>query len=484
MRFKLEPFAHQRKEFEEHCKTAARLLPWDPGVGKTKSCIDLAASLHLAHEISGVLVVAPNGVHRAWAEDEIPLHLSPDVENFRCLMWNQRKCRTKTFQQEMEKFAAHVGLSFLFISYDSLMTQDCANFVKNFFAANRCLYVLDESQFAKTPSAKRTIRVLATSKYAPYRRALSGTPIDDTPFDLYSQIKFLDHKLLHEYGVADFFSFKANFGVFEKRRVLIRGRTQLIDKVTGFRNLHILKQMVERIGTRVRKSEITDMPPKLFSKIYFEMTPEQRRIYEELRDEYRAWLSGEEFVTAAMAMTRIVRFQQITSGYVPGDDDGELIPIPGPNPRLGALATILEEVRGKHIIWAKYDRDVDLILELAKDMGRSAVRYDGLVPEEQRAVNKEEFLRGSAELFVSKTRVGGTGLNLQVASYMTFYNTTFEYGKRLQAEDRANRIGSTGALNIRDIVATGTVDEKIIESLRTKHEVASFVMGEEVRSWV
>ncbi len=487
MEFKTKPFAHQLDEFDKSKEWEHRGLFWEMGTGKTKPVLDTIAHLYLARKIEGVLVLAPNGVHRNWVSDEIPAHLPDEVAaQLRVLMWQTKKAKTKWFQAKVEELHAHLGLSLLAISYDGFMTKEGSRAAKRLLTKRRCLYVLDEAQFAKTPRAARTKRVLASGPYAPYRRALTGTPVDDSPFDVYTQGKFLDPGVWKRVGIHTAAEFKVFFGVWEHPELVGKklAKDGVRPQLLKYKNLEILNGIVAELGSRVLKEDVLDLPPKLYTKRYFTMSPAQERIYKELEKESRAELAAAKTVTAQLAITRILRLQQVTSGYVPADDEEHLTTITHPNPRLIELAQLLGEVPHKAIVWAKYRNDVDMIMELCKQKKWEAVRYDGKVDPEGRADSIERFQRGSAKLFVANPAVGGEGITLHAARTVIYYNTTYRLGKRLQSEDRAHRIGQEHPVTYVDLIAIDTVDGKIIRALRAKKNVADLVMGDEIAGWI
>lgn len=485
MNFKTEPRPYQLEEFEASRDLAGRILPWEMGLGKSKVVLDTAGHLYRSKKIDGVLILAPDGVHRNWAIDEIPAHLPLEDDEYSCFLWSTRRSRTKKFAAELKRFEGARGLQILCVTYSSLMTKRCAETVKRFLKAGDRLYVADESQYVKNPRAKRTIRVLSSSAYAPYRRALSGTPIDNSPFDLYTQLKFVEPSAWAHLGVSGAAAFRALFGVYERRMTRAGGRLREYNELIKYRNLDLLHATLSKYGKRITKAEVlSDLPPKIYSKRYFEMSNNQREAYEELRKEFVTWLENGDSVTAPLAITRILRLQQVTSGYLPSDANGQLYPLDEKNPRLELAAEVMGELDDKVLVWAKYTRDIDELLRVAEELGEEAVRYDGSTNEEERAEAIESFQRGTAKFFVAHPDCAGVGLTLHAAKFELFYNTTFRMGKRLQAEDRPHRIGLKHPLTIIDLVAAGTVDEKILESLRTKRELSDRIYGEEIKSWV
>lgn len=476
MRFLTDPFPFQRRVLEESAARDAYGLWHDPGLGKSKQALDYATHLFDTKAITGLVVVAPNGVHRNWAVNEIPRHL-PDADSFAKVLWFTKRAKTS----EHRLAAEHALLSeraILLLSYDALMTPEGAAYVRRFLDRFRSLLVLDESQYVKTPGAQRTKRVLAMARYAPYRRELSGTFLANGPFDAYSQLRFLSPAAWLEAGCLSFAAFRNVFGVFERR--FLAGGARHYDHLVSYKNLDLLSKTIAKWGSRLKQEDVlSDLPERTYSRRYFSLSTRARSIYEDLKRNYLVERETGGILTAPLAIVRLLRFQQITSGYLPASDlEPELMPIEERNPRLACLVETLEELRGTPtLVWAKYDRDVDLVMTAAREAGWRPVRFDGLVSEEQRAANLKAFQDdATADLFVSKASVGGVGLTLTRARAEVFYNTGWQPAEREQAERRAYRIGTKHPVVIYDIVAEGTVDETILDTLAEKGDIIARVM--------
>lgn len=479
-----KPFSHQATELKQHGTDDLRGLFWEMGTGKTKPVIDSFAHFYDARELTGLSVLAPNGVHRNWERNEIPLHFPPDLlERSKILAWQTSKARTKWFKAEAEALLKHNdGPAILLMSYDGLMTDLGAKFQRRFLDTFPSLYGLDESQMAKHSRTKRTKRVLASSRYARVRRIMSGTLVDDSPFDVFAQLKFLSPAIWDDIGCRTFAAFKQQFGVWQEMR---RKDGKAFPHCVSFKNLQLLNQIVAQWGSRVLRDDVLDLPPKLYTTRYFEMTPEQHRAYQEIREDFVTLLDDGDLLTAALAITRMLRLQQITSGYLPSDTQEKLRPLGKTNPRLRCLLETLEGAPdGKRLVWAKFREDIRLIREACEAQGWSCVTYDGSTDENERLVNLERFQRGEVDVMVANPAVGGTGINLTAASVIVFYNTSFKLGERLQAESRADRYGQKNSLLFVDLAAQGTIDEYIISALRRKLQTAALVMGDQLRAWL
>jgi len=253
--------------------------------------------------------------------------------------------------------------------------------------------------------------------------------------------------------------------------------------VTGFKNLPELSEKLKPFSYRVLKEDCLDLPAKIYMKRNIELTSEQRKLYEQMRKEALATLNNKT-VTTMTALTQLMRLHQITCGHFTADDKSiQTIK----NNRLTELLDVLDEIEGKAIIWAHYQYDVQTIVAaLEKKYGPgSVVDYYGLTPQDQRQTNKDNFQNNpDTRFFVGTPQTGGYGLTLTAANTVIYYSNGYDLEKRLQSEDRAHRIGQKKSVTYIDIMADETIDTKIVKSLRKKINIASEVLGEELKSWI
>ena len=202
-----------------------------------------------------------------------------------------------------------------------------------------------------------------------------------------------------------------------------------------------------------------------------------------MKKEAIAVLKGKQSTTVN-TLTQLMRLQQITCGHFTADD-GSTQPIK--NNRIAELMNVLEETEGKAIIWAHYQYDMIKIMEAIKDRygPGSFVDYYGLTPKDERQDNITKFQGDpKCRFFIGTPSTGGYGITLTAANTVIYYSNGYDLEKRLQSEDRAHRIGQKKSVTYVDIMADDTVDEKIVKALRKKINIASEVLGEELRSWI
>lgn len=480
------PFQHQETHLREHAHKRSWGLLWEQGTAKTKPIIDTACLMYANDRIDGLLVVAPPGVERNWNTDEIPKHMPPQFrEATRVEIFSTKKKNTKDHKWRMKTIMEHRGLAVLLISYSAFMTDMGKKVVREFLTKRRTLYVLDESHNIKTPKAKRTQAICRSAPLATYRRILTGTPIAQGPFDLYSQIRFLDENFWKRKGIGGAVEFRQYFGEWLTRDEVRRrlGYDPGYDRLIRYRNLDQLSEWLGEISDRVTKDEVLDLPPKLYSKRYFDMSPAQRALYEQMEEELAVTLKSGDVVEGQLPIVLLLRLQQILCGYLPTDREEEpTVKIEDKNSRIGIMESIRDEQSRPAIVWARFREDINQLMDL---LGDEAVRYDGAVDEDEAELNKKKFQAGDAKWFVGTAAKGGPGLTLTQAKTVVYYSNSFKLVDRLQSEDRAHRAGmDEHPVNIIDLAVPDTIDEKIIANLRSKVDIASQVTGDNLREWI
>ena len=473
-KFKTKPYAHQLTALEKSWNRETYAYFMEMGTGKTKVLIDNAAMLYDKGKINGVLIVAPKGVVGTWYNQEIPTHLPSHIENV-TILW-QSNINKKQLEKLESLFEVEESLHILIMNVEAFSTTKGVDFAAKFLSCHETLMAIDESTTIKNPKAKRTKSIIKLSERAKYRRIMTGSPVTKNPLDLFSQCYFLDpFHLNHE----SYYSFRMRYAVMKTAN--IAGRK--IQLVSDFRNLGELSEKLKPFSYRVLKEDCLDLPDKIYMKRQINLSPDQYKLYEQMKKEALAILNGKK-VTTVNALTQLMRLHQITCGHFTSDD-GSTQPIK--NNRIDELMDVLEEIEGKAIIWAHYQYDITTIIkEVTKVHGPgSVVDYYGLTPQDERQPNIKKFQSDPrCRFMVGTPSTGGYGITLTAANTVIYYSNGYDLEKRLQSEDRAHRIGQQKSVTYVDILADETVDEKIVKSLRKKINIASEVLGEELKSWI
>ena len=475
-KFKTEPYAHQRKALERSWEREYFAYFMEMGTGKSKVLIDNAAMLYNQGSINGMLLIAPKGVYKNWYEDQIPTHL-PDYINTKVVLW---KSSDKTHEQTKKLntlFQTGTEFHILIMNVEAFSYDFGKEFARRFLDSHNAMMAIDESTTIKTPTSNRTKNILKLRTLAKYRRILTGSPVTNSPLDLFSQCQFLGSWLLN---TDSYYDFRSRYA--EMRTINLGSHSTNI--VVGYRNLGELSKLIEPFSMHVLKDDCLDLPEKTFMKRQITMTPQQEKLYKAMKKYAMAQLEGKALTTNNV-MVQLMRLHQILCGHFTADD-GTIQDIP--NHRVTELMEILSEVEGKVVIWSHYQRDIETIIKaIRKKYGRDdvVVDYYGKTTMEDRQDNIKKFQEDdNCRFFVGTTQTGGYGITLTAASTMVYYSNGYDLEKRLQSEARIDRIGQKYPMTYIDIVTEDTIDTKVVKALRKKLNIASDIMGEELKEWI
>jgi SNF2 family DNA or RNA helicase len=480
--FRYPPFKHQAAIFNRSKDSEYYGIFADCGLGKSKVVIDTAAYLYLEHKIEAMLVVTIRGVHKQWVEQEVPKHMSPDVATVHCFAWDSSKHETKKHAATVENLFTSAGLKILAINFDACITKDGFNLVQRFCKTFKTILIIDESHQAKNRTSLRAKALLKLSRLCPYRRALTGTPVGNSPEDLYSQLEILAPGLS---GFQSFYTFRSFFCNLITESNYSTGRHYQI--VVSHKNLDVLERHLKTFSSRVLKSEALDLPDQLYQIIPVSLSKNQARLYKELKDNLITELNGQE-VTAPLAIVKLLRLQQILGNHfvpdaTPENMNPEPIAIDQSCPRLEALLDVIEGANGKQVIWSRYVAEIKMITEaLNKKYGAgSAASYFGATSTADRKQLLADFADPNSKLMyaVLQQQSGGTGIDaLKIASYVHYFSNNFSYIDRYQTESRNHRIGTELPVTYFDYVAPNTIDTHILKALHAKRDLSATVVGD------
>ena len=471
-KYKSKPFAHQKKALEMSWDKEVFAYFMEMGTGKSKVLIDNIAMLYNAGKINGALIVAPKGVYKNWFDSEIPNHM-PDYIEKRVGLW-----RTDPKAKDLQPlFKTGAELHILIMNVEAFSTKKGMQFAEKFLNSHKALMGIDESTTIKNPAAKRTKNIVSLRPLTKYRRILTGSPVTKSPLDLFTQCYFLDPYLLDQ---SSYYVFRTRYAVC--RKINVSGRQ--VEIVVGYRNLAELSEKLKPFSYRVLKDDCLDLPKKTYMKRTVELTDEQKKVYKQMKQEAIAFLNG-KMVTSATVITQLMRLHQITCGHFKSND-GTVQDLK--NNRITQLMDILEEVEGKAVIWAHYRHDIEKIVEaISKKYGdNTVVTYfgDTSTDDRQKAIKKIQDKESPVRFIIGTPQTGGYGITLTGASTMIYYSNGYDLEKRMQSEARIDRIGQEKPMTYIDIMAEDTIDDKIVKSLRNKVNIATEIMGEELKAWI
>ena len=488
IKFKTKPYKHQLKCLKKFGRHKAFALLAEMGTGKTWIIINNVADLWTNGLCDAMLVFAPNGVHTNWTRLELPKHM-PDSVPYRAVAW--ATTNAKKYAQEIEalyKYKDGLPLRILTMNWEALQNaKGIAAAIRFANHAKRLMIVCDESDSIKNPKAKRTKALLKLSKEAEWRRIMTGTPINNSPFDAFSQFGFLDPSILE---TSSFYAFKAEYAVLlspdnplvEHIKKKTRFTPQIVARGAGgrpkYKNLDKLSRLIAPHSFRVLKEDCLDLPKKNYKTLLFDMTPQQAAIYKKMRRECR--LVFEEDETPFSKLVAIGKLTQITSGYCIHPELDEPMRIEGATPKMDMLMDRVQTIvnaGSKVIIWARYRIEIADIVQRLRKAKIETVQYHGGIKKTAREEAIDYFENDDkTQAFVGNPQAGGRGITLVAANYVIYFSNSFSLRDRLQSEDRAHRIGQTKNVTYINIAAKGTIDEMIIDALINKKDVADTII--------
>lgn len=531
--YRTTPYAHQKKANELSWNRAAYAYLMEMGTGKTKVAIDEISAMWLANMIDAAVIFAPKGVYMNWVNNEFPTHMPSEVYDEALIVEWRAGGGSKGHQSVLNQLLNYeTGIPILVMNIEALSsgTHGYLYLTQFLKAYKRIAGYVDESTSIRNHAATRTKRMMEIKPRLCFRRIMTGFVAPRSPLDLFAQFSFLDSRIL---GYTSFYAFRSRFAIMKNQ--YFGGRK--VQVVVGYREVDELGRLIAPHSFRVQKDECLDLPPKVYSVREVELTDEQKRIYQEIRENATAALSeprpcdrcvgsGEALntkelygipqvalsdicsqcngtgtvaphVTATEVITQILRLHQVVCGHT-NDEAGNSHDIP--SNRIGELINVLRETDSKTIIWARYRRDIELIVEaVEKEFGSGCiVEYHGGISDERRKLALYRFQgrafdagqwrdcppEKQAQFFVGNAQTGGFGLTLTAAKTVVYFSNDYDLEKRLQSEDRAHRAGQTKSVAYVDLVARATIDEKIIKALRNKINISTSIMGDDYKEWL
>jgi len=503
---KTQPFAHQIRAFEKAQLTNVFANFSDQGTGKTWSSIAEIFALAQLGKIDRVLILAPKGVDANWTNIELPVH-APD-EAAIVALWRPKE--TKKWKEEMTNFFASKQVKILAMNWDAIAFKRGYEVAEWFLSCGSGMIIADESQRIKNPKAKRTKAALKLAAKAKFKRILTGTPATRAPFDLWSQFAFLDERILN---IPSYRAFCCRHAVMAsgsdyemiaikqkiKQKIkrqylnanqemierLVNKRTPLIVKrdVNGapmYLKLEEIQQKIEQHSFRVTKEECLDLPSKIYTQMFFELTTQQQKIYNELKYKLRLILD-DDTIQPLIKLTALQKMSQVCSGYFI-TQEGSTEKIEGANPKLQLLE---EKLNGTPtIIWSIMRQESNDIVTVCKKLQLNYVEYHGEINDKDKAEAIKKFQDGTAQIFIGRQQSAGLGLTLTAAQEVIYYSNSFNLEHRLQSEDRAHRIGQTTKVLYTDLIAEHTVECEMIRALQRKDDMARILVGDQLRQWL
>lgn len=442
------------------------LLAMGMGTGKSLVACMLLLDLCGRRALAGgkpanVMIVCPLRVIQVWAA-QFERHFGLDLVMVGLDEDTGSVAQKTALADEKLRLAAALRRPLVcVINYDSVWRDPWASWAEKHFWD---FIIADEAHRLRTPSGKTSTAFKRLRAHAGYRIGLSGTPMPHGPMDIYAVFRFLDVTI-----------FGPSFSAFRAKYAVMGGFQR--KQITGFQNLAELEALMSRITFRVGP-EVLDLPPATEVTYHCSLTGECARIYKELDEDFVARVK-DGTVTAANAMVKLLRLQQVTGGCVPADD---ATPQRVDSSKVKLFADTLDDIGPEEpvVVFCRFRADLDAVHEAcaqgagprATQMGRASLELSGRRDELKRWQN------GEAQVLAVQIDSGGEGVDLTRARYSVFYSFGFRLEKYEQAKARTHRPGQTKPVTHIHLVARNTVDVKIVRALEKRADIVKSILAE------
>lgn len=475
----MELFDHQKQAVQDAYARPAYALYFEQGTGKTCTVLNII-NRKMEEELKtpdvGGLIICPLITISNWKRE---MEKFNSYLKFSSITINQKTGPKKLMaikmgyeQWEAPTFILNYETLFIGRIFDYLSTKKF-DFI-----------ILDESQKIKNPDAKRTKKIIELGKLARFRYILSGTPILNRLTDVHSQFEFLDQN--QTFGPLKEFQKEYFIKNLEMVRVTRTEKRNTGRKTKVIKRLipkvgagQAIRSKIEETGMIIKKEECLDLPPLIVKPVYFEMPDKARDEYLEVQKGIIELLKGEKHYEIMNILARIMKLQQVSSGWLK-DDDGNIHELD--HTRQQRLIEILHLLQDRNIekllIWTVFVHDYQVVKNACNAVGYSSVLCTGQQNNTQKDQAVAEFMQGDANVFIGNPQSAGIGINLTVANVAIIYNRSFRLEDLLQAQARCHRIGSEvhdKVVQI-DLIAENTIDEEIFERLNYKKKISDSVL--------
>jgi SNF2 family DNA or RNA helicase len=461
-RYKTEPYSHQKRALAKIQKLNGQCaLFMEMGTGKTKVAIDWAGIGFYNYGTKKVLIVAPLSVLGVWPR-QIRQHSDVPSRIYRLSGNTNTRVRYLT---SILRAPDESKLTYVLINYEGIWRSPRSGpgveaLIRKWAPD---LVIFDESHRIKSPTAKQSKAAWRIARESSQRLLLTGTPITKAPLDVFGQFRALNHSIFGE----NWYQFKFTFGIWGGF-----GKYQLL----RYRNLDILIQKVREWSFRIKKTQCLDLPEKLFQDVPVTLSDRALKLYKQMSEQ--AIIEIEEtHATATIVLTKILRLQQITSGFIK-DVDGNIRIFD--NSKLEVFKDLLDDVLAedqKVVVFFRFIPDLRRVEEHLLNKGIPHRILSGSVPDSQRDSIVEDFQTNpKVKVFLAQVQAGSEGIELFSASVAIYYSMSNSLLHWQQSQDRLHRPGQTKNVTYYRLIAPRTVDSLTYKALDEKKKIADIVI--------
>lgn len=455
---KTQPWSHQVRGVGMIQQLPATMLAWDMGTGKSKPVVDAVVSL----DIKTAIVLCPKAIIPVWSR-EFAKHAGHEVKVIpppkRSWSVAKRLEKIEAFYNYHRKNNAPVVIV---LNYEAAWRDPLGSWL---LKKKWGIIVCDESPRIKAPGGKASRFCQRLGPRAERRVCLTGTPMPHSPLDVYGQYRFLDPTIFGT-SFARFRSMYAVMGGY-----VPPGQVKPV-QIIGYQNQADLNQKFYSIADRVTKDDVLDLPDVIHETMEFDLGREGERIYRQLERDLIADV-GSGVVVASNALSRLLRLQQITSGYAV-TSEGQQEPID--SAKADVLDEVFEDIGADEpiVVFCRFHHDLDTIRNSSLKAGRAVFELSGRVNELEPWQDRDLDLCG--DVLAVQIQAGGLGVDLTRSRYCVYFSVGFSLGDYEQSLARLHRPGQNHKVTYIHLVAENTVDQQVYDALQTKAHIIKTVL--------
>lgn len=464
--FKINPFEHQIEGIEYGLKYDRFLLGDEQGLGKTMQVINIACiKKQLKNYKHCLIVCGVNGLKWNW-KAEVEKHSNEKAYILGTRYDKKGKEKIGSLTDRLEDLLIdsdnefmNPNMSdsyFIITNIETLRNEGIINELKALCELGTInMIALDEGHKCKDPTSiqgKHLLKLQAETMIS-----MTGTPLMNNPLDLYIHLRWLGYE---KHG---FYPFKQHYCVFGGF-----GGYQVVN----YKNLDQLKEQLDEIMLRRLKKEVLDLPDKIYTIEYVEMSPKQSKIYREVKAEIQENI---DMVKKAInPLAEMIRLRQAT-GYT-----GILSSEIQESAKLDRLEELLDELvsnGNKAIVFSNWTSITNPTFERLKRFNPAIITGETT----NRVAEQDKFMNDPAcKIIIGTTGAMGTGLTLTAANTVIFLDEPWTKATKEQAEDRAHRIGTKENVNIITLICKNTIDERVHEIVEEKGAISDLLIDGKV----
>lgn len=451
---KTDAWDHQKLayHFGKNINNVAYFL--NMGLGKSKIAIDLIQNR--GHDT--VAIVCPKSVINVWGR-EFNKHCAKEFMLANPTKRGVRE-RLKQIQSTWEKAVALNKISVCVFNYEAVLNDDLYDWLK---ATDIECMVADEMHRVKAPGGKQSRALYRIGKTIPHKIGLTGTPLPHSPLDIYAQYRFLEPGI---FGTS-FAQFKSRYAVTRDRR--INGNS--FSEVVGYQRKEELHDKMYQIAYK-GDPDVLDLPDQHTTERYCTLDEKTMKHYHKLNDQFITFLQNQEVVSADNALVKLLRLQQLTSGYIKTDEDNIRTIGTEKEDLFRDIATDIGDE--PIVVFCRFKYDLQTIRDVTDDLGREY----GEVSGSQNDLTDDAEYPEDVDVLGVQIQSGSVGINLTRARYAIYYSTGFSLGDYQQSKKRLHRPGQENDVVYIHLVAEDTIDEQVLEALDKREEVVNHVLSD------